>query len=299
MLTDWLWVVFTLIASAAQTARNSMQKELTTTLGTAGATHVRFLYGLPFSILFLMGISLVEGSPANVLDWTYLGWTAGGGLAQILATGLMLAAMRTHSFVVTITYTKIEPVLVLMFAAIFLNELPTPVAMAGVFITTAGVMLMSWPSKGSGNGWLVTTCLGLGAGAGFAVSATFYRGGILSLPEGSFVLNASTTLAVALAIQSAVILLYLVVFDRRVLVELARSWRASLPAGFLGALASQFWFFAFAIQSASLVRALALVEILFAQVVSRRIFRQISTKREVAGTLLVVGGVLIILLAAT
>src|SRR5262245_14327610 len=43
-----LWAVFTLIAAAAQTARNAMQRELTATLGMVGATHVRF--SLWFSI---------------------------------------------------------------------------------------------------------------------------------------------------------------------------------------------------------------------------------------------------------
>ena len=46
-----LWVVFTLIAAAAQTARNAMQRELTATLGTVGATHVRFLFGFPFALV--------------------------------------------------------------------------------------------------------------------------------------------------------------------------------------------------------------------------------------------------------
>ena len=49
-----LWAVFTLIAAAAQTARNAMQRELTATLGTVGATHVRFLFGFPFALLFLV-----------------------------------------------------------------------------------------------------------------------------------------------------------------------------------------------------------------------------------------------------
>ena len=40
-----LWAVFTLIAAAAQTARNATQRELIATLGTVGATHVRFLFG--------------------------------------------------------------------------------------------------------------------------------------------------------------------------------------------------------------------------------------------------------------
>jgi len=51
-----LWAVFTLIAAAAQTARNAMQRELTATLGTVGATHVRFLFGFPFALLFLFGL---------------------------------------------------------------------------------------------------------------------------------------------------------------------------------------------------------------------------------------------------
>ena len=70
--TDWpppacntmLWAVFTLIAAAAQTARNAMQRELTATLGTVGATHVRFLFGFPFALLFLAGVMLVTGAPA-------------------------------------------------------------------------------------------------------------------------------------------------------------------------------------------------------------------------------------------
>ena len=36
-------------------------------------------------------------------------------------------------------------------------------------------------------------------------------------------------------------------------------------AGFMGALASQFWFLAFALTAAANVRTLALVEVLFAQ----------------------------------
>ena len=48
-----LWAVFTIVAAASQTARNAMQRELTATLGTAGATHVRFLFGFPFALVFL------------------------------------------------------------------------------------------------------------------------------------------------------------------------------------------------------------------------------------------------------
>ena len=53
MLAGLLWIPFTLLAAAGQTARNAMQRELTAALGTVGATHVRFLFGFPFAIVFL------------------------------------------------------------------------------------------------------------------------------------------------------------------------------------------------------------------------------------------------------
>ena len=51
-------------------------------------------------------------------------------------------------------------------------------------------------------------------------------------------------------------------------------------AGFMGALASEFWFLAFAIATAASVRTLALVEVLFAQAISNFIFKQPTTTRE-------------------
>jgi hypothetical protein len=56
-IEPWYWIAFTVAAAAAQSARNAMQRELTSVLGTVGATQVRFLYGLPFGILFL-GIAI-------------------------------------------------------------------------------------------------------------------------------------------------------------------------------------------------------------------------------------------------
>ena len=70
-----LWAVFTLIAAAAQTARNAMQRELTATLGTVGATHVRFLFGFPFALIFLAGVMSVTGDalPATAAGVLALG----------------------------------------------------------------------------------------------------------------------------------------------------------------------------------------------------------------------------------
>ena len=60
---SWLWIVFTLVAAAAQTLRNATQRQLTAALGTAGATQVRFLFGVPFGLLFLLAALLATGAP--------------------------------------------------------------------------------------------------------------------------------------------------------------------------------------------------------------------------------------------
>ena len=72
--SSWLWVVFTIIAAAAQTVRNAAQRELTGTLGTVGATHVRFLFGCPFAILILMGV-LASGAalPRSITRYNLAG----------------------------------------------------------------------------------------------------------------------------------------------------------------------------------------------------------------------------------
>src|SRR4029079_12215205 len=96
-----LWAVFTVLAAAGQTARTAMQRELTATLGTVGATHVRFLFGFPFALIFLAGVFMVTGAlPRPSLS--FYPWLLAGALFQIGATASMLAAMGQRSFVVVV-----------------------------------------------------------------------------------------------------------------------------------------------------------------------------------------------------
>jgi uncharacterized membrane protein len=63
----------------------------------------------------------------------------------------------------------------------------------------------------------------------------------------------------------------------------------------MGATASQFWFLAFALATAASVRTLALVEVLFAQAISRFLFKQPTARREALGIVLIVIGVAAVL----
>jgi drug/metabolite transporter (DMT)-like permease len=295
-MTAYLWILFTVVAAGGQTLRNALQRDLIAVVGTVGATHVRFLYGLPFGILFLILMSAATGVAVPSPSWTFLGWTALGGFGQILATGLMLQAMRSKSFLVTIAYTKTEPVQVALFGLVFLGEVPTPLLLAAIAVATLGVMIMSWPKSedGAPRSW-TPALLGVVSGGLFGFSAVCFKGGIQALASPSFMVAASTTLATGLAVQAIGLTLYLVATDRPALVKLFGAWRPSVFAGFLGAFASQCWFLAFAIEPVAHVRTLGLVEILFSLAVSRKLMAQMTSPREGFGIALLVIGVLVVL----
>ncbi|MGB6468468.1 MAG: EamA/RhaT family transporter [Xanthobacteraceae bacterium] len=292
----WLWIVFTIIAAAAQTVRNAMQRELTGTLGTLGATHVRFLFGFPFALLFLTVLMLWTGAPLPHTGWAFWLWVLDGSAAQIAATALMLAAMGERSFVVTIAYIKTEPIQVAVFGLIFLGDVVTVPMMIAIIVATSGVVIMSTKPGGMVGG-IKPTLLGLASGGMFALSAIGYRGGILSLRLPNYIMSATFTLAVGLVVTTAMLSSYLAVRAPSVMPAIMRVWRRSLFAGFMGAFASQFWFLAFALATAASVRTLALVEVLFAQLVARFAFGQRTTVREAVGMVLVAAGVVLLILA--
>jgi drug/metabolite transporter (DMT)-like permease len=292
----WLWVVFTVIAAAAQTVRNAMQRELTGSIGTLGATHVRFLFGFPFALVFLAGVVLWTGAPLPHPAWTFWLWVCDGSAAQIAATALMLAAMGERSFVVTIAYIKTEPIQVAVFGLIFLGDVVTLPMMIAIIVATSGVVIMSTKPGGMVGG-IKPTLLGLASGGMFALSAIGYRGAILNLGLPNYLMSATFTLAVGLVVTTAMLSSYLVVRAPTVMPAIMHVWRRSLFAGFMGAFASQFWFLAFALATAASVRTLALIEVLFAQLVARFAFGQRTTPREAIGMVLVVAGVVLLILA--
>lgn len=293
-----LWVVFTLIAAAAQTARNAMQRELTATLGTVGATHVRFLFGFPFALLiFLPGVMYFGGYSLPNSPAIFWAWVVFGALMQIGATATMLSVMGERPFVVAYAYIKTEPVQVAMFGLIFLGDRIGLLSGTAILIATAGVIVISLKPGAGSVSTTRSTVIGILSGSLFALSAIGYRGAILSLELPQFVMAATYTLAVGLVMQAVLLSAWLAWRDPGVLRAIAKAWKPSLLAGFMGAFASQFWFLAFAIATAANVRTLALVEVLFAQGVTRFIFKQPTTAREGFGIVLVVIGVALLVWA--
>src|SRR5258707_4812159 len=150
-----------------------MQRELTAKLGTVGATHVRFLFGFPFAVVFLAGVFIATGLPMPALPGMFWPWAVVGAGAQIPAPALMLATMNDRSFVVTIAYIKTEAIQAAVFGLIFLGDPLTIGMVVAILVATAGVVTMSLKGKGTMEGGYRPVALGLFSGAVFAISAVW------------------------------------------------------------------------------------------------------------------------------
>jgi drug/metabolite transporter (DMT)-like permease len=283
-----VWVPVTLLASSAQTLRNAMQRDLIGELGAVGAAQVRFLFGLPFAVMFLAGLMAATGLGAPRLTAPNLAWTTFGALSQVIATAMMLAAMRTRSFVVAVAYTKTEAAQIALFGLVALSDLPTAALIAAIALATIGVALMAIRSRKELLADWRSAALGLFSATFFAFAAIGFRSAVIGVASPSKVLSASVILVAGLAIQSAALGLYLAAFDRAGARAILNAWRSSLFAGLMGALASQLWFIAFALTDAAPVRTLALIEVPMAQVVSLKMFREPPSLREGLGIGLIV-----------
>jgi drug/metabolite transporter (DMT)-like permease len=290
-----LWIPFTIVAAIGQVARNAMQRSLTKPLGTWGATNIRFLFGFPFSLLFLAVVLVATGDHVGLPPSVFWPWLLLGSLSQIVATGLMLLAMNDRSFVVTTAYLKTEAIQTAVFGFIFLGDHLTWLKVLAIVVATVGVVITALRPGGEKSfAELKPTLTGLVAAAAFALSAVGFRGAIINVPGVSFVTASSVTLVLGLFVQTLVLTIYLLLRAPDVLQGILSMWRPSMLAGFTGAFASQFWFLAFALTAAANVRTLALIEVLFAQAVAYYSFKQPIAPREIFGIALIVVGVAVL-----
>src|SRR3982750_687834 len=221
-----LWIPFTIIAALGQVARNAMQRSLTKPLGTWGATNIRFLFGFPFSLLFLAVVLVATGDHLGMPPGVFWPWLLLGPLSQIVATGLMLLAMNDRSFVVTTAYLKTEAIQTAIFGFIFLGDHLTVLKVIAIMIATVGVVITALrPGGEKGFAELKPTIIGLVAAGCFALSAIGFRGAIITVPGVSFVPAAAFTLVFGLFVQTLVLTIYLLARAPDVLKGILGLWK--------------------------------------------------------------------------
>jgi hypothetical protein len=190
-----------------------------------------------------------------------------GGVAQILATSLLIEAMSRRNFAAGVAYSKTEAIQAALFESIVLGAALTLGAVAAILVATLGVMLISVqkserPLVQLLTGWTDPAALiGLASGALFGISAVGFRAASLSLGHPSFLMSAGYTLAWAQGLQTLMLGAWLAWREPGELGRVRANWRVASLAGITGTLGSLGWFTAMTLQLVAYVRTLGLIEL--------------------------------------
>ena len=294
------WLLFSLAAAFLQNLRNSLQKSINSVLSTSGAAYTRFAFGLPLASLYWI---VLRQQDTQQLNWgaEFFGFAVLGSIAQVLAMWFLLRSFELKSFAVGTAYSKTETFQTAVFTILLLGEAVTGVTFAAILISFAGVcflslakmtinprdFLFSWANKGA--------LMGLANGVLLGISAVSYRGAALSLGGDNALLAASATLLAALVIQTVVLTAYLYRYEKGELTKVWQNRGKGALVGLASMLGSVGWFTAMTLQNAAYVRAVGQVELIFTFLTSTLIFKENITFYEILGTVLIVGGILVLL----
>ncbi len=296
-----LWIPITIAAAFLQNLRSAFQKHLKGVLSTGGATFSRFIFALPFALLYAGILWRLHQGEAPVFGAAFFLYAALGGLAQILATALLVALFSHRNFAVGTAYSKTETVQTAFIGVILLGDAISAQAAIGILVSLCGVIALSAGQTGFNRGLVKdligrSALMGLASGACFGVAAVSVRGASLSLGGDGFLTQAATSLAAVLIFQTAAMAIWLRWKEPGQIMATVRAWRLALPAGISGWAASVGWFTAMTIQNAAYVRALGQVELVFTFLASWFLFKEKSQPVEIVGVGLICLGVVLLVL---
>jgi len=299
-----VWLPITIGAALFQCWRTAVQQQLRGLLSVNGAGFVRYLYGAPTALVLLLIALAATRLSLPVPNVRFVLYCIAGGMLQIFATLLLIMAFGYRNFAVGTAYSKTDAVQSAVVAMILLHEVLRPLAWAGIALGLTGVATLSLAGRGVRPGELLRASVqpaalcGLGAGFCFAFTTVFIKLSIQALSGPSILVRALFALVVTNSLQTLMQGAWLAWREPSELRKAFTTWRSSSRAGTLSAAGSACWFAAFALADVALVRAVGQVEIVFTLLFSRFYLKETLQPGDVAGLVLVVGGVLLIILGS-
>ena len=298
-----LWIPITVAAALFQNIRTTMQQKIRGILSVDGANFVRYLYGAPLALGMLAFLVFGTGRQLPSISLLFLGLVTIAGVAQIVATSLMIHAFSLRNYAVGTVYSKTETVFVALYATFIASEPLKFGAWMGILVCLGGVVILSLRGSFANVRTVLADLTHKGArygilsGAIFAIAAGTIREASKVLPDGDFMIRGITVLACMNTIQIVLMAAYLARRDRPQLGKVWFNWRSSVWVGIFSVLGSAGWALAMTLENAALVRAVGQIELVFTFIASHVVLKERPSAGEWIGSVLVVGGVVLILVA--
>jgi drug/metabolite transporter (DMT)-like permease len=287
-----MWVLVTLFAALFQTSRTALQHRLRSLLSVSGAGFVRYVYGAPIA-LGSVAFAKFIGADLPVIDLGFWWKIACGGLAQILATVLLIRAFDARNYAVGTVFSKTEVIQVALFSLVFLGEGLRVGGYFAIAVCLLGVGLLVTKGRRFSTSMLKDGAALYGSLAGglFGLAAVSIRAATKELSGASAPVKALVALAVMNSFQTVVHGSYLALREPGQAKLALVHWRSSAIVGVLSVCGSACWALAFVLQNAARVRTIGQVELVFTFAVSRLWFKDKHVTVEYVASGLVLAGV--------
>jgi drug/metabolite transporter (DMT)-like permease len=292
------WIAFTVLAAVMQAVRTAGQKQISSTVSPMGATLIRYVFGLPFAIAYLLFISqftalaLFSDALGNARFIIY-GLMA--GVAQIIATVLLVKCFSFRNFTVGTSFAKTEAIQTAVFGMLLFGSSLSALGWLAVAVGVLGIFIVSVPTK-TGQWEPMNVVLGTLSGTAFALTSLWLREASLSL-ELPALKSAALILVFMVSAQSILCIAYIAVREKEQFVAIRKRISLAWFVGLTSALGSVGWFTAMTLQNPALVKSLGQIEFIFTLLLTTFFFKEKVTRRELAGVLAIVASVLLILQA--
>ena len=277
------WMFFTILAVIMQSVRTAGQKQMAQSLTAEATTLVRFLFGLPFALIYFSLLWRAHSGQELVLGVNYWLPASLAAVSQIVATLCLVKALTLRNFAVGTALAKTEAIMTALLGSLFFAASLSLLGYVSVCVGVIGVLVASnWRISVTDLLDNASIKCGLGAGLGFALASLWIRQASLSLavPE---LLSAATVLVYMVALQTLICLSLIFYRQPAQFTLITDNWRSALFIGFTSAAGSIGWFTAMSLQEAALVKTLGQTEFVVTLFITYLYFGERITLREYFG----------------
>jgi len=294
-MLDNPWIVFTVMAALMQAVRTAGQKQLANSVSAMSSTLIRYVFGLPFAVAYLFYVC--DAQTSNLFTQALSGprfliYASLAGVAQIVATFLLIRAFSYRNFTVGTSFAKTEAVQTAVLGMLIFGSnlsltgwLAVALGFIGVLIVSIPTALQKWEPAAVAFGTL--------SGTAFSVTSLSLREASLSL-ELPVLQSAAITLVYMVSLQSCLCLAYTRIREPAQFAAIWQRLPLSMFVGVTSAAGSVGWFTAMTYQNPALVKSLGQVEFIFTLCLTTLFFKEKVTLRELCGVAAIIGSVVLI-----
>jgi drug/metabolite transporter (DMT)-like permease len=280
-----MWIAFTVLAAFMQAWRNAFQSQLSQDVNIAGVTLARFIWAGPIALVYLL--SLYQWQPTHIPDFNvnFIQFVVGASLMQILATGLMVKLFKMQNFAVGAGLAKSEALVAAILGVFFFGTQLSLLGWLGVMVGGVAIMLLS-AKQGFKQLSIKTVLLGLACGSAFALTSLWVREASLQL-DAPFPHGAAWVLLAVISLQTAILVSYLLSYDKATLVDLFKRPKLTLLISVTSCIGSIGWFTAMSLQAVPYVKTLGQIEVFFMMIIASFWLKQKVKINDMLGLLLI------------